>query len=156
MSAVFHVCRVSHLSIGVVDIDRKLEPKRWVTSLSFTIKYLYLQQSSTWYSWAMVELHRFPTTPVPETRTNVIKTVRWGGFLAESSVESEQNWLSFFSIDNLLRLVSGFCLGSAGPGSPGPSIPIVPDLSPKKVSASHNVYVSPLRCTKVRFCAVNW
>ncbi|CAM6129031.1 unnamed protein product [Calypogeia fissa] len=36
----------------------------------------------------------------------------------------------------------------SGPGSPRPSIPAVPDMSPKKVSASHNVYVSPLRSTK--------
>ncbi|XP_066337130.1 retinoblastoma-related protein 1-like isoform X3 [Miscanthus floridulus] len=36
------------------------------------------------------------------------------------------------------------------PGSPKPSpFPNLPDLSPKKVSASHNVYVSPLRQTKM-------
>ncbi|CAM6084448.1 unnamed protein product [Calypogeia fissa] len=36
----------------------------------------------------------------------------------------------------------------SGPGSPRPSIPAVPDMSPKKVSASHNVYVSSLRSAK--------
>lgn len=36
------------------------------------------------------------------------------------------------------------------PGSPRPSsFPILPDMSPKKVSASHNVYVSPLPSNKV-------
>nr|AAF97520.1 retinoblastoma related protein RBR1 [Zea mays] len=36
------------------------------------------------------------------------------------------------------------------PGSPKPSpFPNLPDMSPKKVSASHNVYVSPLRQTKL-------
>ncbi|XP_057866419.2 retinoblastoma-related protein isoform X3 [Cryptomeria japonica] len=35
------------------------------------------------------------------------------------------------------------------PGSPGPSpFPSLPDMSPKKVSAAHNVYVSPLRSSK--------
>lgn len=35
------------------------------------------------------------------------------------------------------------------PGSPGPSpFPSLPDMSPKKVSATHNVYVSPLRSSK--------
>jgi retinoblastoma-like protein 1 len=37
----------------------------------------------------------------------------------------------------------------SGPGSPRPSFPALPDMSPKKVSASHNVYVSPLRSTKM-------
>ncbi|RRT82717.1 hypothetical protein BHE74_00029449 [Ensete ventricosum] len=36
------------------------------------------------------------------------------------------------------------------PGSPKvSSFPNIPDMSPKKVSAAHNVYVSPLRQTKV-------
>lgn len=36
------------------------------------------------------------------------------------------------------------------PGSPRiPPFPNLPDMSPKKVSAVHNVYVSPLRSTKV-------
>jgi len=36
------------------------------------------------------------------------------------------------------------------PGSPKPSpLPNLPDLSPKKVSASHNVYVSPLQQAKM-------
>lgn len=36
------------------------------------------------------------------------------------------------------------------PGSPKvPSFPSLPDMSPKKVSAAHNVYVSPLRSSKV-------
>eukprot|EP00249_Psilotum_nudum_P024606 c29235_g1_i5 orf=213-3407(+) len=36
------------------------------------------------------------------------------------------------------------------PGSPGPSpFPSLPDMSPKKVSANHNVYVSPLRSSKM-------
>jgi retinoblastoma-like protein 1 len=43
-----------------------------------------------------------------------------------------------------------------GPGSPRPALPAVPDMSPKKVSASHNVYVSPLRSTKVYFCAMGY
>lgn len=37
-----------------------------------------------------------------------------------------------------------------GPASPKPSsFPSLPDMSPKKVSAVHNVYVSPLRSSKV-------
>ncbi|BBN20404.1 protein MpRBR [Marchantia polymorpha subsp. ruderalis] len=37
-----------------------------------------------------------------------------------------------------------------GPGSPKvPSFVALPDMSPKKVSATHNVYVSPLRATKM-------
>ncbi|CAM6127960.1 unnamed protein product [Calypogeia fissa] len=39
--------------------------------------------------------------------------------------------------------------GGSAPGSPRPSFPALPDMSPKKVSASHNVYVSPLRSTKM-------
>lgn len=36
------------------------------------------------------------------------------------------------------------------PGSPKiSSFPTLPDMSPKKVSATHNVYVSPLRSSKV-------
>lgn len=36
------------------------------------------------------------------------------------------------------------------PGSPGPSpFSSLPDMSPKKVSAKHNVYVSPLRSSKI-------
>ncbi|KAF3434261.1 hypothetical protein FNV43_RR25364 [Rhamnella rubrinervis] len=36
------------------------------------------------------------------------------------------------------------------PGSPKvPSFPSLPDMSPKKVSAAHNVYVSPLRSSKM-------
>jgi hypothetical protein len=36
------------------------------------------------------------------------------------------------------------------PGSPVPSpFSSLPDMSPKKVSAKHNVYVSPLRSSKV-------
>ena len=36
------------------------------------------------------------------------------------------------------------------PGSPKISpFPSLPDMSPKKVSATHNVYVSPLRSSKV-------
>lgn len=42
-----------------------------------------------------------------------------------------------------------FFLGQIS-GSPKPSsFPNLPDISPKKVSSSHNVYVSPLRQTKV-------
>lgn len=42
-----------------------------------------------------------------------------------------------------------YCLGQIS-GSPKPSpFPNLPDMSPKKVSSSHNVYVSPLRQTKV-------
>lgn len=37
-----------------------------------------------------------------------------------------------------------------GPASPKPSpFPKLPDMSPKKVSAVHNVYVSPLRASKM-------
>ncbi|XP_060178907.1 retinoblastoma-related protein 1 isoform X1 [Lycium barbarum] len=37
-----------------------------------------------------------------------------------------------------------------GPASPRPSVfPSLPDMSPKKVSAVHNVYVSPLRSSKM-------
>lgn len=37
-----------------------------------------------------------------------------------------------------------------GPASPKPSsFPSLPDMSPKKVSAAHNVYVSPLRSSKM-------
>lgn len=45
-----------------------------------------------------------------------------------------------------MMLVLGPC-----PGSPKvvSSFPSLPDMSPKKVSAVHNVYVSPLRSTKV-------
>lgn len=32
------------------------------------------------------------------------------------------------------------------------SFPSLPDMSPKKVSATHNVYVSPLRSSKVQIC----
>lgn len=36
------------------------------------------------------------------------------------------------------------------PASPGcPAFPVLPDMSPKKVSAMHNVFVSPLRARKV-------
>ncbi len=36
------------------------------------------------------------------------------------------------------------------PASPGrPAFPVLPDMSPKKVSAMHNVFVSPLRASKV-------
>jgi hypothetical protein len=35
------------------------------------------------------------------------------------------------------------------PASPGcPAFPVLPDMSPKKVSAMHNVFVSPLRARK--------
>ncbi|KAK8484433.1 hypothetical protein V6N11_061795 [Hibiscus sabdariffa] len=40
--------------------------------------------------------------------------------------------------------------GGSCPGSPKVSpFPSLPDMSPKKVSAAHNVYVSPLRTSKV-------
>ncbi|KAM7464786.1 hypothetical protein LguiA_032907 [Lonicera macranthoides] len=35
------------------------------------------------------------------------------------------------------------------PGSPKVSFPSIPDMSPKKVSAAHNIYVSPLRSSKM-------
>lgn len=42
------------------------------------------------------------------------------------------------------------CQTGQVPGSPKlSSFPNLPDMSPKKVSAAHNVYVSPLRQTKV-------
>lgn len=51
----------------------------------------------------------------------------------------------FTSNSHLYRLHQGQC-----PGSPKVSkFPSLPDMSPKKVSAVHNVYVSPLRSSKV-------
>ena len=42
------------------------------------------------------------------------------------------------------------------PGSPKVStFPSLPDMSPKKVSAAHNVYVSPLRSSKVMLLMVH-
>ena len=55
----------------------------------------------------------------------------------------------FFTYEELMS--SLFYLGQIS-GSPKPSpFPNLPDMSPKKVSSSHNVYVSPLRQTKVFF-----
>ncbi|KAH9555125.1 hypothetical protein CY35_08G098100 [Sphagnum magellanicum] len=43
----------------------------------------------------------------------------------------------------------GNCPHSESPASPGrPAFPVLPDMSPKKVSAMHNVFVSPLRASK--------
>lgn len=39
--------------------------------------------------------------------------------------------------------------GHLAPGSPKVPFPSLPDMSPKKVSATHNVYVSPLRSSKM-------
>lgn len=50
---------------------------------------------------------------------------------------------------NLMFLTAYKCAGEA-PGSPVASIfSTFPDISPKKVSALHNVFVSPLRSNKV-------
>ncbi len=48
------------------------------------------------------------------------------------------------------------CLAGDSPASPEPpAFPVLPDLSPKKVSAMHNVYVSPLRAIKVCYPAMD-
>ncbi|GAB2281344.1 Retinoblastoma- protein 1 [Dionaea muscipula] len=48
------------------------------------------------------------------------------------------------------NLITSSSSSAQGPGSPKLShFPSLHDMSPKKVSASHNVYVSPLRLSKV-------
>ncbi|CAM6073864.1 unnamed protein product [Sphagnum tenellum] len=50
---------------------------------------------------------------------------------------------------NAHGLDEGNCPNSESPASPGcPAFPVLPDMSPKKVSAMHNVFVSPLRARK--------
>lgn len=67
--------------------------------------------------------------------------------LSQCSIYSLNHYFSFTTCLILLFLPhqSDKC-----PGSPKVTLfPSLPDMSPKKVSAAHNVYVSPLRSSKV-------
>lgn len=57
--------------------------------------------------------------------------------------------LDYINYKCVLKLL---CCAAQAPASPGPStFPALPDMSPKKVSAKHNVYVSPLPSNKVHY-----
>jgi hypothetical protein len=97
-------------------------------SLLFTTRCLFQEPSLSWWCSPLVWLAQ-------KTRTLIVYTT------------SLINLKSYFN-KNMLSLLT-YSTGQI-PGSPKPSpFSNLPDMSPKKVSSSHNVYVSPLRQTKV-------
>ncbi|KAK6945425.1 Retinoblastoma-associated protein, B-box [Dillenia turbinata] len=85
------------------------------------------------------------TNQVPETNDNTEDI-----YFSEVFVMVYVCSLQVFSWNGFITCL---CLLGQCPGSPKvSSFPSLPDISPKKASAIHNVFVSPLRSSKVRDC----
>lgn len=116
-------------------LHSRKEGKAQETLLVSTMPFLSLPQRGSWCNWTCLgyQLHK---------RLKMLRNlkVRAPNYMA----------CSFFSQEGLYKWF--FLFTGKVPGSPGPSpFSSLPDMSPKKVSAKHNVYVSPLRSSKVCF-----
>jgi len=132
----------------ITELNENREQDRIMLTLSpFTMKYLFPQWSLCWLNSTLLEQRQKMTEYLKLLIKMMVLAYLWIYF----------QWLTWLpllcqSYDLFIDMCVLHFTGHLAqcPGSPKiSSFPTLPDMSPKKVSATHNVYVSPLRSSKV-------